>query len=255
MADTGWIWSYHVYGCYCETVAPSYREAAHAIARRHFDVHLHESGAQCSVWLEGAPLSLFITGYRAEGRPSRTGALDVRAPRWDPEIQSARSLGGLALQVYAMLRSDFPIISHLCQREMRWRFSAAAIRDFLANMGAILQALPADQRAALEQRTASLIESYWHAALERNARRRGSRKVEKLARTCKAAAQKKADGGRRLVAYKEGMRTLNLALDGMLPEMDDVVERWVGALTRSTYTQVEARKLSTYARRVTLPRL
>jgi len=250
-----WIWGYHLRGAYVEVRANSYREACRAVVARHTNIRFHDEDGQCSLWTSAGQLAVAAVGYEAEGRPSRTGELDL-SPRTLPQAAgSARSLGGLALQLYAMLRSSFPVISHLCQREMRWRFSPAAIRDFLANVGAILALLPTDQRGALTDWTESMVRSYAHAGRELNTRRRGLKAEASAARRAKKLAQEQAHNFRRRDAYRAGMTTLNAALDGLLPATDDVVDTFVTSLIEHGYTEVEARKTGAHARRVSFPRL
>lgn len=236
MSGSSWLWAAEVPGLgYRELEARSYRDAADQI-RRCFGEE---------------PASLRIAGFRA--LPD-SGAARSYHPRPEPELPTRR-LGAVALRLYAVLSSDFPTVSILCDRLDRYRFSSARLRDFLANMGAVIQHLPVSQREIVLRRTRATLESWRHAAAETNARRAGDLDSAELHAIRKEGYQDIADNLRRRKTHREAMKTLNLALDGSLPEEETVLENWLAALTAHGVPEVEARELASRCQRVAVPRL
>jgi len=233
---TSWLWAAEVPGLgYRELEARSYRDAADQI-RRCFGEE---------------PASLRIVGYRALPDPS---AARPYRHRQTSELPTRR-LGAVALRLYAVLSHDFPTASILCDRLNRYRFSGARLRDFLANMGTVIQHLPAGQREVVTRRTRAVLESWRHAAAETNARRAGDFDSAEVHATWKEGYQETADGLRRRKTHREAMKTLNLALDGSLPEEETILENWLAAMTSHGVPEIEAREIGSRCQRVAVPRL
>lgn len=198
------------------------------------------------------PTSVRIVGYRAcpehdaESKPpSRMPVSDIRT----------RNLGHAALRLYMILSADFPALSILCGQEARYRHSIARMRDFLANMGAAIQHLPGKQRDVVAQRTKTVLEGWRYAAAEINAKRAGDLEHATEYGEIKEGCQEISDRLRRRQAHREAMRTLNMALDGCLPESQRVIENWIDALVAVGMPDHEARALASQSRRIGIPRL
>lgn len=238
MSGSSWLWAAEVPGLgYREVEARSYADAAAQI-RRCFGED---------------PVSLRIAGYRAMPDPEPGVTRPVR-PIALPELPT-RSLGGLALRLYAVLSYDFPTMSILCERQLRYRYSSAKLRDFLANMGTVIQHLPRGQRDLVIRRTHATLEGWRHAAAETNARHVGASDAAAYHAERKEGYQDRADSLRRRRGHREAMRTVNLALDGSLPENLDTLNRWIDALVANGLPDDEARAMAVHSQRVAVPRL
>ena len=237
MSMTGsWLWAAEVPGVgYYECQAHSYREAVEWIRALHGQ----------------PPTSLRIVGYRAyperdaEPKPLRMPVSEIKT----------RNMGHAALRLYMILSADFPALSILCGQEARYRHSIARMRDFLANMGAAIQHLPGKQRDVVAQRTKTVLEGWRYAAAEINARRAGDFEHATEYGECKDGCQEISDRLRRRQAHREAMKTLNMALDGCLPESQRVIENWIDALVAVGMPDHEARALASQSRRIGIPRL
>ncbi|HQM37588.1 MAG TPA: hypothetical protein PLN64_01570 [Candidatus Bipolaricaulis anaerobius] len=238
MTGSSWLWAAEVPGLgYREVEARSYADATAQIVRCFGE----------------EPVSLRIAGYRAIPDPQPGAARPVH-PIALPELPT-RSLGGLALRLYAVLSYDFPTLSILCERQLRYRYSSGKLRDFLANMGTVIQHLPIGQRDLVLRRTRATLESWRHAAAETNARREGDFEAAAYHAERKEGYQDRADSLRRRRGHREAMRTVNLALDGSLPENLETIDRWIDALVANGLPDDEARAMAAHSRRVAVPRL
>jgi hypothetical protein len=232
VAGSTWLWGGTYPGhAYVELEARSYRDAVRWCVKHHGRV----------------PQNLQIIGYRAEVPAERQPDRAKDRP-WRRD--SVRSLAGLALRLYMVLRVDYPTRSVLCDEVARHRISDPMLRDFLANVGSAVRYLPNGERVAVSRWIDTALRAT--AASARSLNSRGLREDLEEER---AYYQDRAHNLRRRVDCRRGLDRLSMALDGMLPEQEETAERFVAALVAHGVPEDEAEQIAWRCRRVAVPRM
>ena len=253
MTDGTWIWGVRVPGAdYVELRAPSYRQALADLCAK-YGGELEDDGSRWRI--KARYPRVRIVGYRAH-RPPRQASKPKVLPE-DPLHVPARQrkpLGAVAMRIYVALRADFPCPSILTDRQ-QLAYSHASLVEFLANFGLILEHLPREQREAIQRRVDLVVGSWQYAAEETNARRSHRQRDAEFWRMKKKNLQESADLVRRRKAYREGVKAINQALDGLLPRSERAVHGWLEAMIAAGQSVHDAVDTGTRLRAVGIPRM
>lgn len=161
-----------------------------------------------------------------------------------------------ALTVYGLLRVDWPLGSILgrAAAEHQHQASPAALRDFLADMGAAIESLTTP-RHLLDAAVHHDARAWWYKAKERQARRLGEGlRADQLADRRRAHFER-ARSLRRRKQYGQATAELDGALAGNLEAHQGVAEAFAAQLVGQGLGADDVASLVKRARRITIPRL
>lgn len=216
--------------------------------------------AAAAVVREGLPKpsAVELAGYSAGGQETRARAEGERAkddaPAGKPSPRALRRTE-IVLQVYALLRCDFPINSILRPHDAALRLpSTNVLRDFMADVGQAIAALTEPTRT-LDDVIVSQCRAWLAGAREKNLRGRGRDRDAEVERERVKRHRENAARLRKRVGYRRAAAELSITLDGLLPSADRSAEGFRKSLISAGLGTDEANEITTRLRRVKAPRL
>ena len=156
-----------------------------------------------------------------------------------------------ALRLLAAFRASWPLSSHMGTP----RYSDAALRDFVGNMGLALGRLHQFDRDLVERMLDAERMAAHHQALELNARRAGDKPTQSDHRR---RASDHRNTARRLAkrqAVRRSLDELDASLAGELEVLEGAALWFEARLSDFGYTEEEAARFTSAWRRVLVPRL